>query len=615
MRRTVFIYRIARIALLQRTMGLIAMGVLGGLLWGLAAGLPAAALADDNPYVDVRLSRVSLIDGELLLQRGDDEEWTAASVNMPLRPHDRLWATDGARGEVQFDDGAAVRIAENTNLDLLGLDPDLTHLQLTLGVASVTTPASRRGAPETPLELDTPQASLQLSPSSTVRVDVAEDGSTVITVREGEATINRNEGPLTVAAHQRVAIESGDTPRYELEPAADDDEWDRWVDERAGQLARAKSREHLGPDAPATGAMGETELDTYGAWDQVPDYGWVWAPRVAAGWAPYQAGRWLWQEPWGWTWVSYEPWGWLPYHYGRWIVVAPFGWVWVPGPTLGVWAPGCVRFIYGPDWVAWVPLGPGEIYYHYPPPGRVNAALINYRTRGAVNVWSRRDFVNGVHGHDRFTPPKDPIHAGRVAFGPPPVVPTRASLRPLPERVVHTAQLPPRVISRPVVYRHEPAPMPEPFDQRLKDIHGTITKGRPPIGVEAGSAKRGQPRPEERRAPTTETVYKGMTTHKTLPSVPPPSKEKQAAGSSGEETTRPKHTHKSGQPSAPKQVEFGRPSAAPPAAAGGASKPQFKPLYERPPKAKTKETPAPKKTDKPESSRGGRSNMGDPRSR
>jgi hypothetical protein len=583
------------------------LGCTGGLSSGLAA---STAFAEDNPYADVRLSRISLIDGELLIQRGDDEEWTAASVNLPLRPHDRLWTTDGARGEVQFDDGTAIRIAENTSLDLLGLDQNMTQMQLTLGVASVTTPPSRRA---TSFEIDTPQASLQLSPSSTIRIDVAEDGSTVITVREGEATINRNEGPLTVAANQSVAIEGGDSPRYELESAAAEDGWDRWVDERAGQLAETKSREHLGADAAETGGMGATELDTYGSWDQVPTYGWVWTPRVAASWVPYQAGRWIWREPWGWTWVSYEPWGWLPYHYGRWIVVAPLGWVWIPGPALGYWTPGCVRFIYGPDWVAWVPLGPGEVYYYYPPTVTVNVTLVNYRTRGAVIVRSRHDFVGG-RDHDReFVPPKDPMRSGRVAFGPPPVVPTRHSLRPFPTLAVRPAQLPPHVIARPVVYRHEPDPSPAPFDERLKSLHGTITKGHPPIGIETGPVKRGQPRSEERRrSQTSETVYRGMMTHKTLPAAPPPSEGRQpSAGTPEGEAVKPGRTHRSGQPSVPKQVELGRPTGPPPKREST----QIRPLYERPPKAKPKEEPPTKSSKTPDNSRGGEPNLFTPRSR
>ncbi|MBI3620877.1 MAG: FecR domain-containing protein [Nitrospirae bacterium] len=588
-----------------------------GFLWGASTALcfpaVAPAFADEpNPYETVRLSRVSLIEGELLLQRGDDEAWTAASVNLPLRPHDRLWATDGARSEVQFDDGVALRIAENTNVDLLGLERGWTHLQLTLGVASLTTPASRPEHQQTAaLEIDTPQASLQVSPASRIRIDVAEDGSTIITVREGKATINRNEGPLVLSARQRVSIEAGDTPRYELEAAAADDDWDRWVDERATRLVNTNSREYLGPDL----AMGASDLDAYGRWDRAPDYGWVWVPRVDPGWVPYHAGRWIWREPWGWTWVSYEPWGWLPYHYGRWIVVS-FGWVWVPGPTLGIWAPGCVRFIYGPDWVAWVPLGPGEIYYYYPPLVSINLNLINARTRGAVIVKSRREFVGG-HDRVRFVPPKDPITSGRVAAGPPPVVPARTSLHPMPERTVRPDQLPPRMIQRPVVYSRPAAPEPEPFDRRVKELRTSITKGRPPVTREgAPVGKREQPAGGQRPAVPADAVYKDVITQKRLPAAPPATREtkpptvqrepvrpSQPSGQpSASPPAQPSTRRGIAQPSVPRSVEFGRTPSAP----GKETERQVKPLYERPPKSKMSEEFTPRRSDGQGGARGTR---------
>src|SRR5207302_2900554 len=94
-------------------------------------------------------------------------------------------------------------------------------------------------------------------------------------------------------------------------------------------------------------------------------YGSVWFPvRVAAGWAPYSAGHWIWVEPWGWTWVDDAPWGFAPFHYGRWVFVGS-SWAWAPGPV-------SVRPCYAPALVAWVgssgagvgwfPLGYGEPY-------------------------------------------------------------------------------------------------------------------------------------------------------------------------------------------------------------------------------------------------------------
>ena len=98
------------------------------------------------------------------------------------------------------------------------------------------------------------------------------------------------------------------------------------------------------------------------------------ADRGAAGWQPYRAGRWIWQDPWGWTWVSTERWGWAPYHYGRWVTWRS-GWYWVPvapRASVVVYSPALVAFVGGgpgfsvsvggggTDYVGWFPLAPRE---------------------------------------------------------------------------------------------------------------------------------------------------------------------------------------------------------------------------------------------------------------
>ena len=520
-------------------------------LFGAAAVFPlrpALAQQPGNPYENVRLARLGLIDGNVLMQRADDEEWVAASVNMPLRPHDKLWVTEGGRAEVQFDTGAVVRLAENTNVDLLALDPDFTQLQLTLGVATVSAHAPPRPPSRPFLELDTPESTMNVSEAVGFRADVAEDGSSEVTVRRGRLEMARDQEPLTVAADQRVTIEGGDAPRFVLEAAAPPDEWDHWNDKRDEQLAQAKSLLHLPPDV----TMGASDLDGYGRWENVAPYGSVWVPPVVAGWAPYQSGRWGWVEPWGWTWISYEPWGWLPYHYGRWIVSANVGWVWVPGARLGVWAPGCVRFVYGPEWVGWVPLAPGEVYYYNPRPTvRVDINLINYRAAGGVTVVSRGQFVSGIPDH-RFAPPRDVIHDGRMAVGPPPVVPTRESLRPLPERTVGPRELPPPQIRRAVVYSTPPSAPPHLFAQRLKEIQPAVEKGRAPIA--ASLPARGAGAHGATGTFSRTTVYKDITTHKVVGSEPPAEKELHA---SSESRPAPRESAKVEEPKPPRRVQLG----------------------------------------------------------
>ena len=95
---------------------------------------------------------------------------------------------------------------------------------------------------------------------------------------------------------------------------------------------------------------GARDLDRYGSWRVVPNYGSVWVPAgVATTWAPYTTGSWILDPYYGWTWVDTAPWGWAPYHYGRWVYVNGF-WAWAPGPVVvrPAYAPALVAFYGGP---------------------------------------------------------------------------------------------------------------------------------------------------------------------------------------------------------------------------------------------------------------------------
>ena len=96
-------------------------------------------------------------------------------------------------------------------------------------------------------------------------------------------------------------------------------------------------------------------LESYGDWREVGDYGYCWQPRdVGRNWRPYSDGRWLYTDA-GWTWDSEEPYSWAVYHYGRWARVDRIGWVWKPGTE---WGPAWVSWRRSPRHVGWAPLPP-----------------------------------------------------------------------------------------------------------------------------------------------------------------------------------------------------------------------------------------------------------------
>ena len=76
--------------------------------------------------------------------------------------------------------------------------------------------------------------------------------------------------------------------QYKTSDAPPKDEWDRWNNDRDHTIQSAQSWSHT--DRYYTGSE---DLDAYGHWGNIPDYGPVWYPSVSVGWTPYRAGRWV----------------------------------------------------------------------------------------------------------------------------------------------------------------------------------------------------------------------------------------------------------------------------------------------------------------------------------
>ena len=106
------------------------------------------------------------------------------------------------------------------------------------------------------------------------------------------------------------------------------------------------------------------ELNNYGEWFHIPDWGWAWQPHdIQPWWVPYTEGEWQYTSQ-GPYWVSYKPYGWAVFHYGRWTLHEHFGWIWLPDTR---WGPGFVCWRAGKGYLGWAPMPPQE-------PGNVGIA-------------------------------------------------------------------------------------------------------------------------------------------------------------------------------------------------------------------------------------------------
>jgi hypothetical protein len=315
---------------------------------------------DEKGYT--RLARLSYLEGHASFQHDSDVNWSAASINMPLEPGDRIYTGNDGRAEIEFDDGSAFRLAENTDIEILSLRQELIQIRILLGLSTLNV----RGKAD--FEINTSVAAFSAVREGIYRFDVVENGDTDAIVRKGELEAANNEFSQRMRSGDLMHLSPRDKSKPEMSLYDRRDPWDEWNDRRNADLQVYGNQRYLPDDV----YIGASELDQYGRWVNVELYGTAWVPYgVDHYWAPYSVGRWCYRPFYGWTWVSYEPWGWLPYHYGRWYRNSIYGWCWLPGPSFAFnfWSPGLVTFYNGPGWVSWCPLGPGDYYdtrnYHY----------------------------------------------------------------------------------------------------------------------------------------------------------------------------------------------------------------------------------------------------------
>jgi hypothetical protein len=332
--------------------------------------LSSPAWADDDP--PGRVARLNYIQGSISFQPGGETDWVQANPNRPLTTGDNLWADRDSRGELHIG-SSSIRIASETGITFLNLDDRTVQIQLAQGSMNVNV---RRLDGGDAFEIDTPNLAFTLQRPGEYRVDVDPNGnSTIVTVREGEGDATGGGSEYHMDSGDEATFTGTDTLTYDGGQAGGPDDFDRWCRSRDDRENHANSARYVSRDV-----IGYDDLDDNGDWRSVPDYGYVWFPnRVAADWAPYRFGHWVWVAPWGWTWVEDEPWGFAPFHYGRWAE-SEGRWCWVPGPVVvrPVYAPALVVFVGGPRFgvsmsfgggggVAWFPLGPREVYvppYH-----------------------------------------------------------------------------------------------------------------------------------------------------------------------------------------------------------------------------------------------------------
>jgi hypothetical protein len=466
---------------------------------------PTAEAGNDNGH---GVARVSFIHGDVTMQRGDSGDFSSVSLNTPLMTGDKVATGDASRTELQLDYANILRLDQNAQATIATLENNRIQVQVSQGLAFYSV---LKGS-QADVEIDTPNVSLHPTREGRYRVQVNSDGDSLVTVNDGEAQVSTSEGSTTVKRGQLITVRgTGTDAQYKVTEAPNVDDWDKWNRDRDDTIYRATAYQKT--NRYYTGAG---DLDHYGTWTEVPDYGQVWVPQVDSDWAPYRAGRWVWEPYWGWTWVSSEPWGWAPYHYGRWFLSGG-AWAWWPGPIYPayrpIWAPAYVSFFgfgggvgfgvgFGFGSIGWLPIGPCDFFHPW---------WGGFHDRFGVVAFDRiggfREGIAPLHGGDRFSNTRDvlvndrlrqgvsgvpsgsfgrggiaartvaaaDVRGGRVMTGNLPVVPTRDSLR-TSERPVNSTVASRMSAPHSFLSRTTPAARPESFSSQAARVNESIQR-------------------------------------------------------------------------------------------------------------------------------------------
>jgi len=162
--------------------------------------------------------RLSLIQGDVSVQRGDTGDWTAAAVNQPLVGGDRISTGANSKTELQLDHANVLRLGNNSQAKIATVERgpnqrSQVQVQIGQGIAYYTVFKDS----EAEVEIDTPNAAIRpISKDGVYRVEVTGFETQVI-VRAGAVDLATPQGNTRVKMGQTsnvIALVKADGQYY-----------------------------------------------------------------------------------------------------------------------------------------------------------------------------------------------------------------------------------------------------------------------------------------------------------------------------------------------------------------------------------------------------------------
>jgi len=184
--------------------------------------------ADKAASTGQRFMRFDYVSGNVTWRAAENGAWSKATVNVSLHEGSQIWAADGGRAEIRFNDGSLLRLGNNAVITLQTVFSDaqgeFTQIKMVSGLATM-----RLRREHSLYQVDAGGVSVKATGPAEVRIGMTKE--TEVGVRMGQATIEGKPGKTVLHAGNYVAVGSTDAP-YSFTKLPAEDSWDRWNDER-----------------------------------------------------------------------------------------------------------------------------------------------------------------------------------------------------------------------------------------------------------------------------------------------------------------------------------------------------------------------------------------------
>lgn len=279
-----------------------------------------------------RIVRLSYLDGSVEIDRNTGQGFEKAITNMPITQGVKLSTGEDGEAEVEFENGSTVRLAPDTKIsfDQLSLRGDGGKVNL-LTMQEGTAYFDVKVKDEDEFRVVYGSRDVNVAKSAHFRAEVG-DGRAQVAVFKGELQLQGADDEVKVKKNETLTLNLETGSEHQLAKGIDQGQYDWWDKEREDYHTQYayKASQHGYANSPY--AYGWSDLNYYGAFTNIPGFGYGWRPYgVSYGWDPFASGYWVWYPGWGYTWISPYPWGWMPYRYGSWRFFSGYGWAWVPG--------------------------------------------------------------------------------------------------------------------------------------------------------------------------------------------------------------------------------------------------------------------------------------------